>query len=307
VQGTAASFSGGDEDNVPRSASQFLTGSTAKTVRSAFAIVAALAFGFALNVVVGSRVEHSAAQTEEFNALRPELNAGVAPIGSRLGRLGNGTPVPLGTPMALIEIPSIGVKEVVDEGTTGAVLMNGPGHLPSSVFPGGVGTSEILGRSAAYGGPFARIAQLHKGATITVTTQGGTFEFAVIDVRRAGAVIPALGAGQARLTLATAIESSFIPTGVVWVDADLIHGTPFAATQPVVKTVPPDEQPLGMDIGSLWGVAAWLAVLAVVLAGAKWTWRHRGHAQAWIIFFGPIAVIGYLLADQVGALLPNLM
>lgn len=282
------------------------TRSMAEIIRTGLAVVAALAFGFALNVAVGSNVEHRAAQTKEFNILRSELTATTSALAPTGPRLSDGKPLPPGTPMALIRIPAIGVSEVVDEGTSSPVLMDGPGHLRSSVFPGGIGTSEIFGRSSTYGAPFAHIAQLRKGARITVTTQDGTFTFAVLDVRRAGARIPPLGAGQARLTLATSIETSFVATGVVWVDADLVTGTAFSPVAPVVKTVPADEQPLGMDLGALWGAGAWLAVLALVLVGATWTWRHRGHAQAWITFVGPIAVIGYFLADQVGALMPNL-
>ena len=280
-------------------------------VRGALLLISALALGFALNVVAGGRVEQSATQSEEFNALRTELAAGTA---AGQPRLSDGRPLPLGTPIALLEIPSIGVHQVVDEGTTGAVLMDGPGHLRSSVFPGGVGTSEIFGRSATYGGPFARIAQLRKGAKITVTSQNGTFTFSVVDVRRAGAVIPALDAGHARLTLATATESSFVPTGVVWVDANLDGGTVFAAYPPVMKTVSADEQPLGTIastpgslVGWLTKVMALLVAFGLVLAGAIWTWRKRGHPQAWIIFSGPIAVVGYFLAGLVGALLPNVM
>lgn len=285
---------------------QASTTSVAEIIRTGLGIVAALALGFALNVAVGSNVEHRAAQTREFNVLRTELTATTSSLAPTGPRLADGEPLPLGTPMALLRIPSIGVNEVVDEGTSGSVLMDGPGHLRSSVFPGGIGTSEIFGRSSTYGDPFAQIAQLHKGARINVTTQDGTFAFAVLDVRRAGARIPPLGAGQSRLTLATAIEASFVATGVVWVDADLVKGTAFSPVAPVVKTVPTDEQPLGMNLAALWGAGAWLAVLALVLVAATWTWRHRGHAQAWISFAGPIAVIGYFLADQVGALMPNL-
>jgi sortase A len=303
----SAAYTDGARSDVRPRGSRSSMRSTSKIIRTGLGIVSALAFGFALNVVVGSKVEHRAAQTREFNAIRSELTATTTALAPTGPRLADGKPLPLGTPMALIRIPSIGVNEVVDEGTSGTVLMDGPGHLRSSVFPGGVGTSEIFGRSSTYGGPFARLGQLHKGARITVTTQDGTFTFVVIDVRRAGARIPSLVVGRARLTLATSIESSFVATGVLWVDADLVKGTAFSPAAPVVKTVPGDERPLGMEIGALWGVAAWLVVLALVLVAATWTWERRGHAQAWITFVGPVAVIGYFLADQIGALMPNIM
>jgi LPXTG-site transpeptidase (sortase) family protein len=209
--------------------------------------------------------------------------------------------------MALLEIPSLGVKEVVGEGTTGPVLMSGPGHLRSTVFPGGVGSSVIFGRAATYGGPFAHIHELHRGAQIKVTTAVGTSTFRVVDTRYAGDVVPPLASGQARLTLATATTSFFVPSGVVWVDADLV-GSPLPAASPAAA-VPTSERPLGVDTGTsvLGALALWLAVLVCVLAAAVWMWHRRGRVQAWIIFSAPVAVVAYFVAGHASALLPNLM
>jgi hypothetical protein len=38
-----------------------------------------------------------------------------------------------------------------------------------------------------------------------------------------------------------------------------------------------------------------------------WTWRRRGHAQAWIVFTAPIALVWLLASDQIARLLPNLL
>jgi LPXTG-site transpeptidase (sortase) family protein len=265
-------------------------------------MVSALAFGLALNLLVGSRLEHRAAQARAYDTFRQELALGTAP----LRPTSDHRALALGTPMALLEIPSIGVKEVVGEGTTGTVLMSGPGHLRSSVFPGEVGTSVILGRAAAYGGPFGRLHDLRKGAHITVITQGGTSTFTVVDTRTAHALIPVLAPGQARLTLATATGPAFVPSGVVWVDAN-DTATPFAAAPPPLVRVPPDERPLGVDTAPLGSFLLWLALLALVLAGALWTWRHRGHAQAWVTFLAPVVLVAYFAATHGSAMLPNLL
>jgi LPXTG-site transpeptidase (sortase) family protein len=262
----------------------------------------------ALNVAVVSRLEQRATQFNELGQFRYALAAGTAPINPAQGHR---KPLALGTPLALLTIPSIGLKEVVDEGTNSKVLLAGPGHLPSTVFPGGLGTSVIYGRASTYGGPFAKISQLHKGALILVTIQDGptnTAVFRVTDIRTDGQKIPPIGAGGARLTLVTAKESMFIPSGVVYVDANIV-GTPLPTHAPVVKakSIPANELPLGIDTGNLWLLVVLLVALAGVATGALWTWHRKGHAQAWIIFAGPIGVVGYLLANQISLLLPNLM
>ena len=285
-----------DPDQIP-------TRAHVSIARVSLVTLAAVMLGFCLNVVVGSRLEHRVAQAGAFDRLRQELALATAPLGPRNR---DHSLLELGAPMALIEIPTLGVKEVVEEGTTGAVLMSGPGHLPSTPFPGGAGTSVILGRAAAYGGPFARIGQLHDGALVKVTTQVGKSTFRVIDRRRAGDVIPTLASDKGRLTLATATGPTFLPSGVVWVDADLI-GPPLAAQKPVVERLPSDERPLGNDPGALPGVWLWSAVLVLIVTAAFWSWRRRGAAQAWIIFSAPIVLVGYFLGGQISIVLPNLM
>jgi sortase A len=275
-------------------------------VRGALLMIAAIAIGIVLNVAFVSRLEQSATQFKELSQFRYELAAGTGPISPVQGRH---RPLALGTPMALLTIPSLGLKEVVDEGTNSEVLLAGPGHLPSTVFPGGLGTSVIYGRAGSYGGPFARISQLRKGARILVTIQDSpnTAVFRVTDIRSNGREIPPIGRGGARLTLVTAKESDFVPSGVVYVDADIVGSAlPTHAPEVMARNLPGNELPLGVDTGNLWILALWLIALAGVSAGAMWTWHRKGHVQAWIIFIGPMALVGYLIADQVSILLPNL-
>jgi sortase A len=203
-------------------------------------------------------------------------------------------------------IPSIGVHQVVLEGTTGSVLASGPGHLRDTVFPGGAGTSVIDGRAWTYGGPFGHIASLNRGATITVVTGTGKSVFRVVDIRKTGAKVPHLASGGSRLTLVTAAGSLFAPSGVVIVDADKV-GKPLAADYPAVVTVPASELPLGTDTSTLWALFFWMELLAALIAGAVWTWHRWSHAQAWIAFSAPLLVVWILAAGQITRLLPNLL
>jgi sortase A len=277
-------------------------------LRIALLVVAVTMIGVALNLVVVSRLEQRSSQFREFGQLRYQFAGGTGPISPVQS---HHVPLAMGSPMALLTIPSIGLREVVDEGTTSQVLLSGPGHLPSTVFPGGLGTSVIYGRASTYGGPFAKIAQLRKGARILVTIQDGpinTAVFRVSDIRTGGQRIPAIGRGGSRLTLVTAKESMFVPSSVVYVDANIV-GSPLPTIAPVVKAknLPSDELPLGVDTGNLWLLALWLIALTAVVAAAVWTRHRKGQAQAWIIFVAPVALVGYFLANQISLLLPNVM
>lgn len=53
-------------------------------------------------------------------------------------------PLP-GDAIGLIEIPAIGFREYVVEGTDTANLRKGPGHYPETPLPGQRGTAAIAG------------------------------------------------------------------------------------------------------------------------------------------------------------------
>jgi sortase A len=266
-------------------------------------VLATLSLGFLAHLVIMSRLEHSASQSRAFAAFRNALANGVAPTGPLDGE---GRLLAAGTPVALIDIPAIGVDEVVLEGTTSRVTSRGPGHLRSTVLPGQAGTSVIFGRAAAYGGPFGQIGALRRGDKITVTTGIGTSTFLVIDVRKAGdPVPPALGAGAGRLTLVTATGPAFVPTGVLRVDADLETATQPPSSSPPAR-VPTSEQPMGTDTGGLWEVVLLLQALVGIALLGVWSWRAWGRTQTWIVFVPLIFVVALVLADQLTHLLPNL-
>lgn len=265
--------------------------------------IAVLTLGFVVDLAVVSRFEYRAAQARSFNQLRNELALGSAPV-SQFDR--HGHLLRLGTPVALLEVPKLHMRLVVGEGSTPEVLMRGPGLLRSTVLPGQAGTSAILGRAAAYGGPFHAISSLHKGDRITVTTGAGQATFSVIGVRHAHDPIPPLKAGAGRLTLVTASGLPFLPSGLVRVDADLTANA-LPAVQPAVATTPRSEQPLGTDSSNLWQLVLLLEAFLAAAIAAVWSWHRWGHAQAWIVFFPVFALLAYVTNDQFARLLPNLM
>jgi sortase A len=261
--------------------------------------------GFAAWFMAGSRLYYDRVQHDDYATFRSELEQATAPTGPTNPANPKQLLAP-GSPVAVLKIPQIGLSAVVLEGTTSLVLEGGPGHLRDTQLPGQVGVSEILGRRAAYGGPFARLSSITPGAIFTVITGQGVSRYKVLDVRRAGQLEPPVGAGQGRLILATADGPPFAPTGVVRVDAQLIS-KPQPAPAMVVTSLAPSEQALGTEPIAwvslvLWGQALVVAAVVVSWINARWSrW------QTWIVAVPVIGFLGMVVADQVARLLPNLM
>lgn len=95
----------------------------------------------------------------------------------------NTTPAPLQAPegnaVAVIEIPQIGVKKTVVEGTGVSDLKRGPGHYLNTPLPGQPGNASIAGHRTTYGAPFNRLQELGNGAVINVRTKQGLFKYKV--------------------------------------------------------------------------------------------------------------------------------
>ena len=146
------------------------------------------------------------------------------------GTFGDPTaPVPNG-PVALLQIASIGMHQIVVQGSSPSDLKQGPGHMPGSPLPGEFGNSVILGHNRLYGGPFGGIDSLHKGDTIIAVTGQGRFRY---DVEKVVTVAPGdkdvIGAAlESRMTLVT--SESPTSSDRVAVIAKL-HGDPVAVPQ----------------------------------------------------------------------------
>jgi hypothetical protein len=197
---------------------------------------------------------------------------------------------------------------VVLEGTSGSVLEGGPGHLRDTQLPGQVGLSEILGRRAAYGGPFARLSNLSPGQLLSVTTGQGVFRYRVLDVRRAGDPVPRFTASQGWLILATADGPAFAPAGVLRVDANLISKPQPAPTMVVsAADIGPSELALGTDTLAWVPLVLWGQGLVLAAAGIGWIGSRWGRWQSWAVAVPVLGYLGLAVADQVTRLLPNVM
>jgi sortase A len=88
-----------------------------------------------------------------------------------------------GDPLGRIEIPKIGVSDVFVQGTGTSDLRKGPGHYPSTPFPGQHGTVAIAGHRTTYGAPFHDVDDLKPGDRIELAMPYGRFEYRVERTR----------------------------------------------------------------------------------------------------------------------------
>jgi sortase (surface protein transpeptidase) len=275
-------------------------------IRAVLVLLFVLTFTLMLQIVVINAAQQSAAQHRLFDGFRAQLARGTAPIGPTDA---NNKLLPIGTSVAFLEIPSLGVHQIVGEGTSPGALFKGPGHRRDTPLPGQIGTSQVFGRRAGFGGPFADIADLQQGDLIKVSTGQGAFEFHVVDVRFEGDPVPAPPAkGGARLVLTTAAGTPFFPSGVVRVDADL-KGTAVVGPDRVISStnLPAEEKAMAGDARTLGILALWLQALILLSVGAVWAWHRWGRAQAWIVFLPPLMLVGLYATGEAARLLPNLL
>ncbi|MBQ9917871.1 MAG: sortase [Microbacterium sp.] len=275
-------------------------------LRGTLASISVLILVFLGNVLLVSHITHFASQQELRDTFRAQLSAGTAPVseGDFEDHL-----LDDGAPVALLSIPQLGIDEVVAEGTTSGVLMGGPGHRRDTVLPGQAGVSVIMGRTAAFGGPFRSIQTLQPGEDFTVRTGQGEQTFEVLGVRYAGdPTPPAPVRGESRLILMAARGAPYLPTGVVYVDARATgDAQATGARQTTSMSLPPQAKAMATDVTTVWALVFALQFLVVAELLAVWAYRRVGWQKTWIVFAPVLLLASVFVSDQLIRLLPNLL
>lgn len=274
---------------------------SAAVLQTASTMVALVCLWMVVHLLFFGNVSHARAQDLLFGEFRTQLAALTAPTGP-------GTEP--GEPVALLRIPSIGVDEVVVEGTAAGDLFAGPGHKRNTVLPGQVGVSVVYGRSTTYGGPFRHLTDLQPGDTIDLVDGQGPRTFTVVDVRRDGDPLPQpVAEGAARLTLATSEGSgplaALSPGKTVYVDADARKG--FPSPGGYAPVVPESEEAMARGTEALPTLCLCLVLLtalvvAIIAARQRWS-----VPLVWVVA-APVAVaLAWATTDAAMRLLPNLI
>lgn len=275
-------------------------------LRTVLAVVFALAVGMLAQLTVVGALQQRSTQQRLYDGFRARLAEGTAPIGPADD---DSEVLAPGTAVAYLEIPDIDLRQIVVSGTASGTLFAGPGHRRDTVLPGQAGASVIMGRSAAYGGPFAALDELDEGDRIAVTTGQGELDYRVLGVRRERDPLPSPPRpSESRLVLTTADGSPYLPQGVLRVDATM-EGTASQGAGRLFSpgSLPAGEEPMAADTSQLWALALWLQALLAAALAAVWAWHRWGRAQAWVVFLPPMLAVGILTAEQAARLLPNMV
>jgi len=293
----------------PPAASATSTARSLDTVRSAgvsLTLLAVMILGFVGYLYGLSGVQEARAQTTLYARLQSELAGATAPTGPAIP--GHPAVPPSlgalpGDPVALLDIPAIGVSHmVVVEGTSPENLTLGPGHLRDTPLPGQAGVSVVFGRRATFGAPFGNLPLLRKGDVITTTTGQGQARYQVISVSSSSKPVP-FSEIPNQILLVTA-DSRIAPAHYVEVEAKLL-GSPFPESG-YLPAVGSSEVALGRDSFALISSMAWAIALAAAavlgsLAAGRW-----GRWPAWLVTIPVVLAVLWNLYQSLSALLPNL-
>jgi len=276
----------------------------AAVLSSAFTMIAIVSLWMAAQMLFLGSISQHRAQDLLYDDLRYVL-AGPPDEAAPIGPI-----VPVGDPVALLTIPSIGLEQVVVEGTASGDTLAGPGHRRDTPLPGQVGTSVVYGRAATYGGPFADITELEAADKIEVTGAQGGKVYRVLGVRRAGDPLPQPAPeGAGRLTLVTAEGSgrfgAIAPESVVYVDAETKKAFPAPPGRPAV--VPESELAMGTDKGALPLLALCLGLLLALTLGVVAARQRWSTALVWVVACPLALALSWATTDVVMRLLPNLI
>jgi sortase A len=258
-----------------------------------FGLVAVL---FLVFLFGASRLEHGRAQGHLVATLRNQLALAEAPIGGR---------IPIGTPVALLDIPRLHLHEAVVEGTTGEVLKLGPGHLRNSPLPGQRGNVVIMGRRVAYGAPFGQLGRLRPGDEISATTGQGRAVYIVTrvhDANRAGTdVLGDPNANELALTTSAPVllaERRLVATATL--------RTPPVPT-PLGRPVEVDRRELGLqaDGSTVLPLLLWAELLLAAALAAAWLYRRWSPWSTYLVTAPILALLLLQVFDNVSSILPS--
>lgn len=264
--------------------------------------VGGLAIWLLVYAYVLSGFQEASAQHSLYATLRTNLAQGIAPLGGRIA---------LGKPVALLRIPQAGVDDVVLEGTTAGVLEQGPGLEADTSLPGQAGISIIDGRQALFGGPFRHLSALRRGDVLQVTTQAGTFNYQVVDLRYPGDPYPpALAPNAGRLILVTTASvrsrAGVVQDEFLYVDTDLL-GKPVTPPGGQPTQIPANQLPMHGDSSVLFALVLWMQLLVIAVVGVVWAGSRWASWPTWLVGAPTLIAIGWIVCETAFQLLPNLL
>jgi sortase A len=277
---------------------------TSSLVAWSVTVTGLLVLGFVAFVLLGSKVQANRAQDVLYGRIVDELGLATAPI--------NGV-IRAGTPIGVLEIPRLGLRQALIQGSSAEQTAKGPGLKSDTAFPGQAGNSFVVGRRASFGAPFRDLGRLQVDDEIKVVTGQGTSTFKVDLVRFSDSAKTELSNVASRLTLVTS-DPAFTPTRQVVATAVLVsHTSDLGETELTTTPYPTSTTPVGR-LGEKPGehtldnaivVLLWTqALLAIVYLVTRLGLRF-GKRALWIGATPVLFAVVWNVFEGVAALLPN--
>ncbi len=169
---------------------------TARLVAQTFFTAGLLALGYAAYVVIDAKAYQTIEQ-RRFEQTRPDAAPAPEPAAFE------------GSPIGEIQIPRLGLRAIIAQGDSPAVLQRAVGHLEETALPGEPGNVVLAGHRDTFFRPLKRI---RAGDTITLRTRRGDFEYLVEStaVVRPDDLQVIQPTSQRTLTLITCFPFSYI-------------------------------------------------------------------------------------------------
>jgi len=255
---------------------------------------AAILVGFVLFVVFLSAFPESRAQVGLQRHFATVLANAQAPVGGSIR---------MGTPVARLDIPAIGLHQIVVEGTSADQLRKGPGHVPVSPLPGQAGNSVIAAHALLFGGPFRSIGSLRPGDTIQALTGEGAATYRVTGhlTVPSNSSRPFGATPDNRLTLVTSAN--------VWASSRLVViarlvGAPQPAPAGRPTVLAASQGALAGGGGGGLALGLFLGVFLVVAALTVVAYRRLPRWSSYIITTPIVLASLWLLYTTLGRFLP---
>jgi sortase A len=294
---------GGHQDVTERgqpSRRQIIFGAVAAVVVFVIAVGAVI---YGIGSLVHARDQRALMATERTAI----ANAAILSKALNTVKLPTEPPLP-GAPVGVLAIPALSVNEAVVEGVGSSQTVSGPGHVPGTAGLGEPGNAGIVGRNAAYGGVFGRLAQLKPGdRVLTATVEGQS----VYVVRRVATVTieslqPVYRATQnSRLTLVTSASDVPWNSDRAVVVTALLRGKPYPATPQ--ESVDPNQLGNSGESGAWAELLLSVLALAVVAVGALYLYRRCTVRSAYLLSTAPLVAFTVVAAESISRMFPAWM
>jgi sortase A len=238
-------------------------------------------------------------------------------------------PVP-GAPVGVVAIPALGINQAVVEGVGSSQTVSGPGHVPGTAGLGQPGNTAVVGRNAAYGGPFGHLDQLKPGDRVLTATIEGQSIYVVRHVARVtlGSVTAPVGSTAASSTATSStpsvtLNTLYRPTKdnritlvtsasvAPWNSKQVVEVTAVMRGKPYQPT-PQEARSPGQE-GNTGDSSAWgelilsLQALVVVAVGGLFLYRRCTVRSAYLLSTAPLVACTVFAAEAVSRLLPAWM